>query len=117
LKGDLNVEPFRKKATHKTPTSEDIREILQLYGALLEDQSKPLIMDESLLPASKEKLKQALLAVIIAAQTEEAKEAHKGAYVLLSSFFPALAQRALIFRLITLRLYIGWKKWMKRQKN
>ena len=85
--------PFRKKATHQTPTSEEIRGIIHSYGTLLEDQSKPDIMDESQLPASKEEIKKALLFTILNAPTAEKKEAYKVAYVFLSSFLPSVGSK------------------------
>ena len=72
------------------PSFEEIRRIISSYGDLLEDGSKPVFMDESVLPASKEKIKQALWAAISATHGKKDCKAFKSAYLLLSFFLPGV---------------------------
>jgi hypothetical protein len=67
---------------------EEIDRIAEAYGTLLENESMPMVMDESLLPASKEVLKKALWFAILKAESQKERDAYKCAYLLLSCFRP-----------------------------
>ena len=68
----------------------EIKPILSSYGDLLEDGSKPVFMDESVLPASKSQIKQALWAAISTTNSDKYNKAFKSAYLLLSFFLPGV---------------------------
>jgi hypothetical protein len=73
----------------------EIKRILSSYGDLLEDGSKPVFMDESVLPASKSQVKQALWAAISTTNSEKYSKAFKSAYLLLSFFLPGVGLNGL----------------------
>jgi hypothetical protein len=70
----------------------EIKRILSSYGDLLQDGSKPVFMDESVLPASKSQIKQALWAAISTTNSEKYSKAFKSAYLLLSFFLPGVGR-------------------------
>jgi len=79
-------KPFKKSTPEEKITTEDVKQILHAYGDLLCDQQAPLIQDESCLPTTKERIKQALVLAMATAQNDEEKSGYKSAYLYLASF-------------------------------
>jgi hypothetical protein len=76
-----------KKATPEEKlTAEEVKRILHSYGDLLCDQQASIIQDESHLPTTKDRIKQALVVAIATAQNDEERSSYKSAYVFLASF-------------------------------
>ena len=73
---------------------EETRRIIHSYSMLLEDGTKPIFMDESVLPATKEKVKKALWAAIATTRDAEHRKIFKSAYLLLAFFLPGVGLKA-----------------------
>ena len=83
------------KAKSDSLTFEEITRIIESYGTLLEDRNNPIFMDESVLPAEKSNIKQALRSAILAAESEEYRKAFTRAYLFLSFFLPGVGVNSL----------------------
>jgi hypothetical protein len=86
---------FKKSTPAEKINAEDVKQILHAYGDLLCDQQASLIQDESHLPTTKDRIKQALVVAIATAQNDEERSGYKSAYVFLASFQHGLGAKPL----------------------
>lgn len=80
-------------AKSATLTFDEIRHIIHGYSLLLEDGSRPIFMDEAVLPANKATVKKALWAAIATTRDDEHRKIFKSAYLLLAFFLPGVGLR------------------------
>lgn len=73
-----------------SPDFAEVESLVQSYGAALEAAAKATVVDAKRLPASKEKIKSALLVALHATQDHGMREQLKVAYMELSSFQPGV---------------------------
>jgi hypothetical protein len=83
----------KKSIPEEKLTAEEIKRILDAYGDLLCDRHPSIIYDESHLPTTKDRIKQALVVAIATAQNDEERSGYRSAYLFLSGFQPGVGAK------------------------
>lgn len=84
--GESMWPPSKNRCGVGKLTSEAVKQILHAYGNLLCDRDASIISDESDLPTTKDRIKQALVVAIATAQNDEERSRYRASYLFLSGF-------------------------------
>ncbi len=98
--------PFKKGKEAEHPIAARLNEILKAYAEVHCNESKPCLMDESCLPATKEALKLALTAALASSASEEEREHWRCGYLFLARFLPGVGPEGIRFEVEDPNL--GW---------